>query len=753
MKTSDARTSRKLYSNILLSLIACIIVTIVTLSSALYAGFERIALSNLYSSEKNSLSQSSYSAKSMIENSTNYALQIYADPQFDKLLHYDAPSSVERNTALNRLNTYLTVNYFFHSIYIYSKNSKTIYASSITPINPVQPIAEFVDSGARTLIEDFGSYKRLAPIPRVIPVQTSQGTDRTANVYTFVFYDLQGRSKDLDNVIMLNVPERWMKDAIKSLDMNKNGSTFIIDGTGKLVTSTDTMPFLSELKDRPYVRKALSSSANEVTGYFVDDVEGVKSLVVYSKHDSTDWIFMRVLPYDTIMGKIQAMKKTVLLVCLVILLLGLSISFFLSKSVYKPMENVISKLNVLMKEKRNNHYKLKQSFLRQLIPNSGNIKPLELESELKEFNIEMDPASDCVVILLSIDRFEAFASRYPFEDRVLLRYGVMNIAAELFAPAGSCECVDMDEKTIAVVLNGSFPGVQPLIDIAKNVQDSISHYLGLSMSVSVSSVGDSLFELSDLYHDALQQLEYKFVEGYRSMLYDRQYRPQGAAPFVHPTGLENNMLETIKLGKSTEAKKWFDEIVRSVDSPSYIVYNMLFTQLAYSISTTAMQPDRGAGMSIDYDFGSFIQHMHKLETLQDVEAHFGELIDQLCLSFKEKKITKHDSLVASIDQIIQQNYFDRELSLFKMAELLDMSPAYLGRIFKKLTLKSVPDYLNEYRIERAKELLVSTHVSIEEISQKTGYNNNTYFYKVFKKYTGITPAEYRQHGNAVQNQN
>jgi AraC-like DNA-binding protein/uncharacterized protein YxeA len=748
MKFPIVRPPNKLYANIFLSLIICILVTIIALSSTLYKSFERIALSNLYASEKNSLSQSSYSAKSMIENSTNYALQIYADPQFDKLLHYTAPSREETNAAIYRLNTYLTVNYFFHSIYIYSKSSETIYSASLTYLNPIQRIDDFEDTKARGLIENFSSYKRLTPIPRVIPVQSPlQSASPTANVYTLVFYDLQGQSKNVDNVIMMNVPERWMKEAINSLDMDKNGSTFIIDGKGRLVTSTDTMPFLADLSDRSYVNKVLTDSAQAASGYFVANVEGVKSLVVYSKPEFTDWTFIRVLPYDTIMGKIEAMKRTVLLVCFVILILGLSISFLLSRSVYKPIEKVVSRLNVLMKEKRNNHYQLKQNFIRQLIQNSGNKKSLDVELSLKEYDISMDPSRDFVVLLLSIDRFDEFSSRYRFEDRELLRYGIMNIAAEWFGPVGICECVDMEEMTIAVVLNGRFPSAQSLIEIVKKVQDSTVHFLGLSLTVSISSVGDSLFELSDLYHEALQQLEYKFINGYRSVLYNRSQRDQTVAPFIHPTGLESNMLETIKLGKATEAKEWFVEIVRSIDPPSYIVYNMLFNQLAYSISTTALLPDKSSGVSIDYDFGSFIQRLHKLETLQDVQDHFCRLIDQLCLYMQERKVTKHDSLVATIDLIIQQNYADRELSLFKIAELIDLSPAYLGRIFKKLTSKSIPDYLNEYRIDRAKELLLTTNDSIDEISQKTGYNNNAYFYRVFKKYTGIRPAEYRNHRN------
>ncbi|NQX62695.1 AraC family transcriptional regulator [Paenibacillus qinlingensis] len=743
-KITEARTSKKLYANIFLSLIICIIVTIVTLSFALYANFEKIALSNIYASEKSSLSQSSYSAKSMIESSTNYAIQIYADPQFDKLLHYTAPNTLDTTNALSRLSTYMNVSYFFHSIYIYSKNSKTVYTTSQSSMNAIQSIDHFSDPEAVNFIENFSLYKRLAPIPRTIQIETPfLGVEKTANVYTFVFYDLQGPAKDLDNVIMLNVSERWMKEAIMSLDTDKTGSTFIIDSHGKAVTSTETMPFLSDLNDRSYIQKVLTASTKQSSDYFVGDVEGKKSLVVFSKHDQSGWTFIRVLPYDTIMGKIEVMKKNVLVVCSILLLVGLTVSYVISKSLHKPIDKVISNINFLTNEKRNNQFKLKQEFLRRLIWDSSSKRVTDIETKLKEFDIRVDPYRDFMVILLTIDHFDQFSKQYNFEDRSLLKYATMNIATEIFGSYGKCECIDMDEKNVAVLLNGDFEENLPLRELALRVQESIQAYLNLSMSIAISEVGDNVFEISDLYKETVQLLDNKFVFGYRSILQASHVPQLSQLAFVHPVALENNMLETLKLGKADETRKWFNDILTATDYQSYIVYTMLFHQLAYSISTTAINLEKSSGLSFNYDFTNFVQQLHKLETLQDVRNHFNELIECICAGLKDRKGSKHDNLVASVDKIIQQHYADRELSLFKIAELIDMSPAYLGRIFKKLTAQSIPDYLNEYRIDRAKEFLSTTHDSIEEISQKTGYNNSTYFYKVFKKYTGITPAEYR----------
>lgn len=67
---------------------------------------------------------------------------------------------------------------------------------------------------------------------------------------------------------------------------------------------------------------------------------------------------------------------------------------------------------------------------------------------------------------------------------------------------------------------------------------------------------------------------------------------------------------------------------------------------------------------------------------------------------------------------------------------------YMNRVFKKLTQKTIFTYLNTVRIDHAKELISTTSLKLSEISIKVGFNDEYYFSKVFKKYTGIPPAVY-----------
>lgn len=73
-----------------------------------------------------------------------------------------------------------------------------------------------------------------------------------------------------------------------------------------------------------------------------------------------------------------------------------------------------------------------------------------------------------------------------------------------------------------------------------------------------------------------------------------------------------------------------------------------------------------------------------------------------------------------------------------------MTPEHVSRMYKKQTGVSLTDYINMYRIEKAKALLEETESSVSEIAVKVGYDNFTYFSTLFKKYVGITPNQYRK---------
>lgn len=84
------------------------------------------------------------------------------------------------------------------------------------------------------------------------------------------------------------------------------------------------------------------------------------------------------------------------------------------------------------------------------------------------------------------------------------------------------------------------------------------------------------------------------------------------------------------------------------------------------------------------------------------------------------------------------------LSLNSIAEQFYMNKCYLSRIFKEITGFTVNGYLHARRIQKARSLLIQNSMNISEVSEAAGYENLTYFERVFKKHTGMSPLEYRR---------
>jgi AraC-like DNA-binding protein len=100
-------------------------------------------------------------------------------------------------------------------------------------------------------------------------------------------------------------------------------------------------------------------------------------------------------------------------------------------------------------------------------------------------------------------------------------------------------------------------------------------------------------------------------------------------------------------------------------------------------------------------------------------------------------------LVKQASAFIQQNY-TRSFSLEELSETIGVSKSYLSRIFKSDTGISLWDYLNRYRIQKAKELLLLTDESITAIAANVGYEDVGYFGRVFREITGVSPRAFRQ---------
>ena len=121
------------------------------------------------------------------------------------------------------------------------------------------------------------------------------------------------------------------------------------------------------------------------------------------------------------------------------------------------------------------------------------------------------------------------------------------------------------------------------------------------------------------------------------------------------------------------------------------------------------------------------------------------LIERIEELLKENHLTDSREVPAvRIAKRYIRRHYNEDISLSRLAAIVHISPVYLSRLFKKSEGINFLDYLNQYRIEVAKKMLVDVCLQINQVSELSGFKNTKYFSKVFKKIIGITPSEYRR---------
>ena len=114
------------------------------------------------------------------------------------------------------------------------------------------------------------------------------------------------------------------------------------------------------------------------------------------------------------------------------------------------------------------------------------------------------------------------------------------------------------------------------------------------------------------------------------------------------------------------------------------------------------------------------------------------------LSTNDKSESKKTNLIAIklAKQYIIDN-FNKNITLKEVADKVFLSQNYLSELFKKETGEGFYEFLSNYRVKKAKELLITTNFKIYEVAEKVGYNDSITFGRAFKKITGTTPNNFR----------
>lgn len=371
---------------------------------------------------------------------------------------------------------------------------------------------------------------------------------------------------------------------------------------------------------------------------------------------------------------------------------------------------------------------LKQSLLHDLTTG----KPSDyIKDSFKRLGMEW-PYPHFIVGMISLDYFSSSQFYCCDKDLSIIHYGMLNILEDTFA----------NYKYFTGFMSAADHSIYFIINMRKSIQSSFMD--DVSSTLKQYRTNMNHFFRVDVYSylldhcfafDQLSAAISELDQAKIGLFYENTRSPILRFPvekkhFIHSPDLINNYALSNLVGTNVIKK-----VLHALHESGHIArQNQLDPKL---LKKHWLSLFRLTNNSIENYVEQCIQKGSKYDEILSMILH------KLDVNKEVKSLPKNTMpKLKEIDQYIME-HLSEYITAVDMANYLYLNPSYFSRFFKKLTAKNFSDYVNEFKVNLAKQMLLEYNEPNSIIAQRLGYSDRTYFSKVFKKYTGYSPSDYK----------
>ncbi|MCL2764951.1 MAG: helix-turn-helix domain-containing protein [Treponema sp.] len=336
--------------------------------------------------------------------------------------------------------------------------------------------------------------------------------------------------------------------------------------------------------------------------------------------------------------------------------------------------------------------------------------------------------------------------------------------------------------TCPIYTEGSFSGAirgsgfltdkQKAVDIFFNANDTIvmcnSEISNEELKERINSLPEadrekvqSLAEMMQLCADSLNTGS----EEYHAMIKRRAQQQESISKIIeelklqypvnsdklgYPLEKEKTLLATLRKGDHGETKKALNELLAMMffTNPGQFKYVQLRAiELVVLISRVEISPVQSSSTSMGVNSQN-LRVIQEAKTIEDITDILYHIVDRVAGNISSFKGIPHAAALRKAETFILEN-FTRKISLKEISAVAGLSPPYFSTIFKEEMGENLSKYLNRLRVEKASRLLLETEMSLSEIASCCCFEDQSWFSKIFKAYTGISPGKYRNQGGGI----
>ncbi|MGG4106225.1 response regulator [Paenibacillus lautus] len=350
---------------------------------------------------------------------------------------------------------------------------------------------------------------------------------------------------------------------------------------------------------------------------------------------------------------------------------------------------------------------------------------------------------DLLVMILEIDGFDDKHRDSPMNELELARFALKNITEETIALYTRGMVFRDSANRLVAVLNT--PLSAPAAVIAEACCQHVRLYTSLTISIGIGRPVTYIHELYSSYDQALHALSYHFYTGGNAVIsYEDVANTEMSLPRSIRTA-EQEMVYALQSGNVDQALLMLDHILNEftdrspLPKPEYFI--SLYYELAYMM-LRAIQDKVPMNELSDLNMIVREGRVSSERSLTDMKKILHSIVTLGCERIENQNGSAAAKIIQEAIHYVKSN-LDQDLSLSACAKAVHLSPSYFASLFKKVAGMAFSQFVTQERMELAKRLLLEDR-QIQEIADSLGYVERRYFTDVFKKYTQMTPSEFKQ---------
>lgn len=696
---------------------------------------------------------------------TNMALA----PQIQNSLYLRKPLTPENSygiyKAVEEISMFKGSNNIVDNLFVYLKNSDCIlsYSGKYDTEFYYDQFVPHSEYGYENWKEELSEicYKKYTP------VKSLPKNDSSIKIFSCRQSLPLGEKNSPLGISVAWIDAKKMESLLGNIDVISQGEVYMLDSTQNIIMSIGNDRYGS-----PEILNAKLSGDSQYFNYIGREEVLVSRVPSRYNH----WEYISVIPTRTFMSKVNSIKLVTVIIIAVEILLGILLSVWLARKNYLPVKRLMDKLEKKLGKKytlggnelafieeitdatitENEEIKesmsrqqpiIRANTLMQLL--SGNISGMKniLES-LQSFGICFS-GDRFVVMAIHIDDCSGFVKDNSFDQTAIIKFVINNAAEELLKIAGYKPYpIDINLYETAIIIETQEESglcIDKLSKTAQRLNEFMAENFSTLITIGIGTQHDGINGINLSYLESAKAAEYKIVRGQGSVI-SFENLCHTSNGYTYPTAVETQLINYIKVGDTQKALNLLDEIFTDNFENNKISVE-IGKCLFFDIMSTALK----VLDDVDIDYNSVfeedfspISRILSCQTADEMYKTLKKFYKTICEYISQNKKSHNEDLRDRILDYLNRNYNDSSLSLTIVADALKINPSYLSYFFKKQTGENFVDYLNKTRIEKATTLLESTSLSLFEISEKVGYSNYSCLIRIFKKFYGTTPGNYRE---------